>query len=105
MGKTSWETPPLKINRNHEILLQYVTLWSSNAESWSFYASSSWDCASEPLQTEWLCMDEFSSLGEAEYAQLNQEHRQLQDKNLTHVEQLRSTDESEKVLQNSNHVS
>ena len=38
------------------------------------------------------------------YAQLNQEHRQLQDENLTHVEQLISTDEKVKVLENSNHV-
>ena len=35
-----------------------------------------------------------------EYAQLNQEHRQLQYENWTHVEQLRSTSEREKVLEN-----
>ena len=38
-------------------------------------------------------MEEFSSLEEEENAQLNQKHRQLQDENWTHVEQLRSTDE------------
>ena len=42
---------------------------------------------------------------EDEYAQLNQEHRQLQDENWTHVEKLRSTNEREKVLENWNHVS
>ena len=41
---------------------------------------------------------------EEEFARLNQEYRQLQDENWTHVEQLRSTDEREKVLENSNHV-
>ena len=41
---------------------------------------------------------------EEEYAQLNREHRQLQDEDSTHVKQLRSTDEREKVLENSNHV-
>ena len=50
-------------------------------------------------------MEEFSSLEEEKYAQLNQKHRQLQEyENWTHVEQLRSTDEREKVLENSNHV-
>ena len=42
---------------------------------------------------------------EDEYAQLNQEHKQLQDENWTHVEQLRSTGERGKVLDNSNYVS
>ena len=41
---------------------------------------------------------------EEECAQLNQKYRQLQDKNWTHVEQLKSTDEREKVLENLNHV-
>ena len=41
-------------------------------------------------------MEEFSSLEEEEYAQLDHEHRQLQDENWTHVEQLKSTDEIEK---------
>ena len=41
---------------------------------------------------------------EKQYAQLNQEHRHLQDENGTHVEKLRSTNEREKVLENSNHV-
>ena len=41
---------------------------------------------------------------EEENSQLNQEHRQLQDENWTHVEQLRSNDEREKVLENLNHV-
>ena len=49
-------------------------------------------------------MEEFSSLEEEEYAQLNQEHRQPQDEKWTHVEQMRSTDERTKVLENSNHV-
>ena len=42
--------------------------------------------------------------GRRRSAQLNQEYRQLQDENWTHVEQLRSTDERAKVLENSNHV-
>ena len=41
---------------------------------------------------------------EEEYAQLNQKYRQLLDENLTHVEQLKSTDRRERVLDNSNHV-
>ena len=49
-------------------------------------------------------MEEFSSLEEEEYAQLNHEHIQLQDENWTHVKQLRSTDEREKVLENLKHV-
>ena len=43
-------------------------------------------------------MEEFSSLEEEEYAQLNQKHRQLQDGNWTYVEKLRSTSEREKCL-------
>ena len=35
---------------------------------------------------------------------MNQEHRQLQDKNWTHVEQLKSIDKREKVLEDSNHA-
>ena len=49
-------------------------------------------------------MEEYSSLEEEEYAQLNQKYRQLLDENWTHVEQLKSTDEREKVLENLNHV-
>ena len=49
-------------------------------------------------------MDEFSSLEEEKCAQLNQKHRQLQDKNWTRVEKLRSIDEREKVLDNSSHL-
>ena len=41
---------------------------------------------------------------EEENSQLNQKYRQLQDENWTHVEQLKSTDEKEKNLKNSNHV-
>ena len=41
---------------------------------------------------------------EEEYDQLNQKYRQLLDENWTHVEQLKSTDKREKVLENSNHV-
>ena len=41
---------------------------------------------------------------EEECAQLNQKYRQLLDENWTHVEQLKSTDEREKVLENLNHV-
>ena len=85
--------PPLKISRIQEILLQSETLWSSNEEYWFFRESTSWDYACEPLQTKWLCLEEFSSLEEEEYVQLNQAHIQLQDENLTHVEQLRSTNE------------
>ena len=39
---------------------------------------------------------------EEEYSQLNQKYRQLLDENWTHVEQLKSTNEREKVLENSN---
>ena len=49
-------------------------------------------------------MEEYSSLEEEEYAQLNQKYRQLLDENWTHVEQPKSTDEREKVLENLNHV-
>ena len=35
---------------------------------------------------------------------MNQEHRQLQDENWTHVEQLKSTDKRAKVLEDLNHV-
>ena len=35
---------------------------------------------------------------------MNQEHRQLQDQNWTHVEQLKSTDKREKVLEDQKHV-
>ena len=45
-------------------------------------------------------MDKFASLEEEEYSQLNQEHRQLQDEKWTHVEQLRSTGEREKMIDN-----
>ena len=41
---------------------------------------------------------------EEECAQLNWEYKQLQDEKWTHVEQMKSTDEREKVLENSNHV-
>ena len=41
---------------------------------------------------------------EEDYAQLNQKHIQLLDENMTHVEQLKSTNEREKVPENSNHV-
>ena len=35
---------------------------------------------------------------------MNQEHRQLQDENWTHVEKLKSTEKRAKVLEDSNHV-
>ena len=41
---------------------------------------------------------------EEECAQMNPEHRQLQDENWTHVEQLESTEERAKVLNKLNHV-
>ena len=41
---------------------------------------------------------------EEEYAQLNQKYRQLLDENWTHVEQLKSTDKREKVLENLKHM-
>ena len=41
---------------------------------------------------------------EEECAQMNQEHRQVQDEIWTHVEQPKSTDKREKVLEDSNHV-
>ena len=56
------------------------------------------------MQKKTAEMEEFSSLEEEEYAQLNQKYRQLLDENWTHVEQLKSTDKREKVLKNSNHV-
>ena len=43
-------------------------------------------------------------LEEEEYAQLNQKYRQLLDENWTHVEQLKSTDQREKLLENSIHL-
>ena len=49
-------------------------------------------------------MDKFSSFEEEEYSQLNPKYRQLLDENWTHVEQLKSTDKRENVLENSNHV-
>ena len=49
-------------------------------------------------------MEEYSSFEEEECAQLNQEYRQLQDENWTHVEQLKSTDKRAKVLEDLNHV-
>ena len=48
-------------------------------------------------------MDEYSSLEEEEYAQLNHKYRQLLDGKYNHVEQLKSTDER-KVIENLNHV-
>ena len=56
------------------------------------------------IQIKSLCMEEFYSLEEEENVQLNQNYRQLQDEIWTHVEQLWSTNEREKVLENSNHV-
>ena len=41
---------------------------------------------------------------EEEYAQLNHKYKQLLDENWTDVEQLKSTDQREQVLENSNHV-
>ena len=41
---------------------------------------------------------------EEEYAQLNQKYRQLLDENWTHVEQMKSTDKRETVLEKSNHA-
>ena len=35
-----------------KISQQYATLWNNNEEYWFFYASTSWDCACEPLQTK-----------------------------------------------------
>ena len=49
-------------------------------------------------------MEEYSSLEQEEYSQLNKKYRPLQDENLAHVEQLKSTDKREKVIENSNHV-
>ena len=56
------------------------------------------------VQTKRLCLQESSSLEEEEYAQLNQKFRQVLDENWTHVGQLKSTDERERVLDNSSHV-
>ena len=41
---------------------------------------------------------------EKQCTQLNQKHKQLHGENWTHVEQLESSEEREKVLGNSNHV-
>ena len=41
---------------------------------------------------------------EEQCTQLNQKYKQLHGENLTHVEQLKSTDEREKFLENLNHV-
>ena len=56
------------------------------------------------IQTKWLFLEEYSSLEEEEYAQLNQKYIQRLDEKWTHVEQLKSTNEREKVPENSNHV-
>ena len=40
---------------------------------------------------------------EKQCTQLNQKYKQLHGENWTHVEQLKSTDDKEKVLDNSNH--
>ena len=102
-----------KISKNGEILLQSTTLWRSNVEYWFFCASSSWDYAFEPFQMKWLCLEEFSSLEEEEYARLYQEHRQLQDglcmEEFSSLEeheyaQPRYIDETEKVLENLYHA-
>ena len=49
-------------------------------------------------------MEESSSFEEEQCTQLNQKYKQLLDENWTHVEQLKSTDKREKVLEDSNHV-
>ena len=49
-------------------------------------------------------MDEYSSLEEEQYTQLNQKYKQLHGENWTHVEQLKSFEERAKVLEDSNHV-
>ena len=41
---------------------------------------------------------------EEEYARLNQKYRKFLDENWNHVEKLKSIDEKEKVLENSNNV-
>ena len=41
------------------------------------------------FQTKWLCLEESSSLKEEEYAQLEHEHRKMQNGDWNHVEQLR----------------
>ena len=49
-------------------------------------------------------MEECSSLEEEQCTQLNQKYKQLHGENWTHVEQLNSSEEREKVLEDSNHV-
>ena len=53
---------------------------------------------------KFLCLEESSSLEEEQCAQLNQKFKQLHGEKWTHVEQLKSTIEREKFLENSNHV-
>ena len=43
-------------------------------------------------------------MDEKQYTQLNQKYKQLHGENWTHVEHLKSTEEREKVLENSIHV-
>ena len=83
MGKT----PP----QNKQKYKFWKNLWKNfaaicnfvehNAESWFFYALTTWDYPCEHIQNKWLCLEEFSSVEEEEYAQLNEEHKQLQDEN------------------------
>ena len=49
-------------------------------------------------------MEESSSLEEEQCTQLNQKYKQLHGENWTHVEQLKSSEERAKVIENSNQV-
>ena len=49
-------------------------------------------------------MEEYSTLEEEQCTQLNQKYKQLHGENWTHVEQLKSSEERAKVLEDLNHV-
>ena len=69
------------------------------------YAISWLFCAGEPMNpNKCLFLEESSSLEEEQCTQLNQKYKQLHDENWTRVEQLKSTEERVKVIENLNHV-
>ena len=41
--------------KTFKTMLQFATLWSSNAQTWFFYASTSWAYACEPFHLLPIC--------------------------------------------------
>ena len=82
-----------------------LKLSSKSRNFWFFYVAASRDRACEPMNpNKCLSLEKYSSLEEEQCTKLNQKYKQLHSENWTHVEQLKSTDEREKMLDNSNHV-